>query len=52
MEISEEVTGFGDSLDFGLDFGGANGILNIFSSSLGMETGALCKRASIRASGL
>lgn len=52
MVLSEETTGFGDSRDFGLDLGGANGILKILSSSLGMDTGALFNRASKRASGL
>lgn len=52
MELSEVTTGFGDSRDFGLDLGGANGILKILSSSFGMETGVLFRRASKRASGL
>lgn len=53
-ELSEVATVFGDKRDFGLDFRGTNGILNMLSSSLGVDVGVgvLFIRASIRASGL
>lgn len=50
MAFSEVTAGFGDKRDFGLDFGGAIGILKMLSSSF--DTGVLFLRASIRASGL
>lgn len=50
--LSEVGIVFGERRDFGLDFGGANGILNTLSSSLLVNGVALLSRASILASGL
>lgn len=50
--FSAAAMGFGESRDFGLDFGGANGILKTFSSSFGAAGVGLFNRASILASGL
>lgn len=51
VELSAVATVFGDKRDFGLDFRGTKGILNMPSSSVGVGVGVLFMRASMRASG-